>query len=158
MPVYRAQISDDREWFLSPNKVIIPIDTIRNMTPEEIGTQVIQLAERLKALLPYWVDWAPMEFIDDFEQWVSRRADLERKAQEEEEKQRHKKDTRVEISAKYERTFLRIARRDGFMCQQCKDAKELELDHIVPVSKGGTNALSNLQLLCQACNREKRGK
>jgi 5-methylcytosine-specific restriction endonuclease McrA len=34
----------------------------------------------------------------------------------------------------------------------------LEIDHIVPVSKGGTNDASNLQLLCQSCNRGKGNK
>jgi len=30
---------------------------------------------------------------------------------------------------------------------------KLEIDHIVPVSEGGTNRLSNLRILCQNCHR-----
>lgn len=52
-----------------------------------------------------------------------------------------------------------IFKRDGYLCQLCgnsaKDGK-LELDHKVPVSKGGTNAPENLWVLCFDCNRGKR--
>ena len=31
----------------------------------------------------------------------------------------------------------------------------LEIDHIIPLSRGGTDELQNLQTLCYNCNREK---
>jgi 5-methylcytosine-specific restriction endonuclease McrA len=34
----------------------------------------------------------------------------------------------------------------------------LEVEHIVPVSRGGTNDLSNLTVACKSCNRSKRSK
>ena len=50
----------------------------------------------------------------------------------------------------------RVLERAGFSCQACgaraNDGVKLHVDHIHPVSKGGTNDLSNLQCLCQACN------
>ena len=34
----------------------------------------------------------------------------------------------------------------------------IDLDHIVPVSKGGSDELDNLQLLCRKCNGKKSDK
>lgn len=44
---------------------------------------------------------------------------------------------------------------DGHRCVQCGSNKELTLDHILPVSQGGTNCPSNLQTLCNTCNGRK---
>jgi hypothetical protein len=51
-----------------------------------------------------------------------------------------------------------IMERDGFRCCICgRTAKEtkLEVDHRIPVSKGGTDSLDNLWTLCKDCNRGK---
>lgn len=48
----------------------------------------------------------------------------------------------------------RILARDG-RCLRCGATTELEVDHIVPVAHGGSNADENLQTLCRRCNREK---
>jgi hypothetical protein len=45
--------------------------------------------------------------------------------------------------------------RDGARCRICSCARNLEIDHIVPVSKGGTSEEGNLQTLCRRCNRRK---
>jgi hypothetical protein len=45
--------------------------------------------------------------------------------------------------------------RDGGKCVKCGSQENLEYDHIIPVSRGGSNTARNIQLLCEACNREK---
>ena len=45
--------------------------------------------------------------------------------------------------------------RDGGKCQCCGSFQNLEYDHIMPFSCGGGNDASNIQLLCQRCNRSK---
>lgn len=52
-----------------------------------------------------------------------------------------------------------VFQRDGYRCRECgasvKDGATLEIDHIKPVAKGGTNDINNLQTLCKKCNRGK---
>lgn len=42
------------------------------------------------------------------------------------------------------------------VCRRCGSHEDLQLDHIIPVSRGGNDTEENLRLLCGACNR-KRG-
>ncbi|MGA2192481.1 MAG: HNH endonuclease [Nitrospirota bacterium] len=48
-----------------------------------------------------------------------------------------------------------VWRRDQGKCVQCGGNERLEFDHIIPVSKGGSNTERNIQLLCERCNRGK---
>lgn len=53
-----------------------------------------------------------------------------------------------------------IFARDGFICSYCGNwfpVSQLEVDHVIPVSKGGTDEDSNLTTSCINCNRSKGG-
>lgn len=45
--------------------------------------------------------------------------------------------------------------RDGGHCANCGASSDLQYDHVIPLALGGSNSLSNLQLLCGTCNRRK---
>jgi diadenosine tetraphosphate (Ap4A) HIT family hydrolase/5-methylcytosine-specific restriction endonuclease McrA len=52
-----------------------------------------------------------------------------------------------------------VLKRAQFHCELCgipADEKALEVDHIVPRKKLGTDDISNLQALCYTCNAQKR--
>lgn len=63
-------------------------------------------------------------------------------------------------------TFTRQEFRDlaaslGMICVCCKEVlpmEKLEADHIMPLASGGSNDISNIQPLCQPCNRRKSAK
>lgn len=70
-------------------------------------------------------------------------------------------------SAKYQRQLMtpqlreQILSRDKYECKKCGVSKKnekhllLEVDHIIPISRGGITIESNLQALCWKCNRTK---
>ncbi len=55
-----------------------------------------------------------------------------------------------------------ILKRDNFHCVLCgrgpEDGVKLEVDHIIPVSKGGATVRENLRTLCRECNAGKSDK
>ena len=57
-----------------------------------------------------------------------------------------------------------IKERDNYTCCTCGNSTHvepnllLEIDHIIPVAKGGITSEENLQTLCWKCNRAKSDK
>jgi len=50
---------------------------------------------------------------------------------------------------------LKVLIRDGFRCVYCGATKEddrLEVDHVIPASRGGTDDIGNLVVACRRCN------
>lgn len=53
---------------------------------------------------------------------------------------------------------LAIYMRDGHACVYCTTHERLTLDHVKPVSKGGTNEHTNLVTACLPCNAARGNK
>ncbi len=68
------------------------------------------------------------------------------------------------------RKRLIVFERDGWLCAYCgrlckkfsfngkPQGRSATLDHVVPKSRGGSNALSNLVTACMACNTQKHNR
>lgn len=44
----------------------------------------------------------------------------------------------------------------GKECLSCGETEKIEMDHVIPIVKGGENTIENLQPLCKSCNTSKR--
>ena len=65
---------------------------------------------------------------------------------------------RVERGKVSNKMRFSIYERDGYRCRRCNISERyatLEIDHIIPISKGGKSTYENLQTLCHKCNYEK---
>ena len=51
-----------------------------------------------------------------------------------------------------------VYERDKHECRYCGSENHLQIDHIHPMARGGTNDLDNLQILCRKCNLRKSDK
>lgn len=52
---------------------------------------------------------------------------------------------------------LKLIISNGNFCSKCGATSHLHVHHIKPLSKGGTNELSNLMLLCERCHSHEHG-
>lgn len=53
--------------------------------------------------------------------------------------------------------FMRVARRFDYCCAYCGDKPgQLDPDHVVPLSRGGYDSVTNLLPACRSCNGDKR--
>jgi DNA-binding CsgD family transcriptional regulator len=46
----------------------------------------------------------------------------------------------------------------NYECLKCGSKEKVQMDHIVPISKGGAHDISNVQPLCKKCNVQKMTK
>lgn len=54
-----------------------------------------------------------------------------------------------------EKVRIFVWQRDGGRCVTCGGNENLEFDHIIPFSKGGSATERNIQLMCRSCNASK---
>ncbi|MFP3835385.1 HNH endonuclease [Chryseobacterium sp. SIMBA_028] len=52
----------------------------------------------------------------------------------------------------FNRDIRKLLINDNSICAKCSSSQSLQIDHIIPVGKGGRNELSNTQILCSKCN------
>lgn len=65
---------------------------------------------------------------------------------------------RVERGKVSNKMRFSIYERDGYRCRKCGVSNrfaQLEIDHIIPIAKGGKSTYNNLQTLCHKCNVDK---
>jgi len=71
------------------------------------------------------------------------------------EKVARKKKSREHIPSEVQ---IKVWKRDNGKCVLCGSTENLHFDHIIPVSKGGSNSVDNIQILCSKCNLKKSDK
>ena len=57
----------------------------------------------------------------------------------------------------WQRLSAAVLRRDNYVCRYCGE-RATTADHVVPKTKGGTDAMNNLVAACRECNSGKRDR
>lgn len=65
------------------------------------------------------------------------------------------KSQRKKIESTREMLLYCLEKLYGLICKGCGSVENLQIDHIKPLSLGGSSTLDNLQLLCSFCNKSK---
>ena len=64
------------------------------------------------------------------------------------------KNTKTDLTNVEMKEFLK----NNKYCVYCRKGKKLEIDHVIPLSKGGSCMKVNLVMSCDKCNRSKSGR
>lgn len=180
-----VDIGEGRQWYAASDSfshrggaVVVPVDTVDDMTDAEIAAAVRRVAS-----------WVPFIRAENTAQWLLSHGNTVRSMRNTPNPEKyinelapfthlsdeirlaykllvevqvtrnlpkkHVPTERKVVAANYDRLFVSVGRRDGFWCAACRGCNDLELDHVLPVSLGGSSGLDNLQLLCAPCNNQK---
>jgi 5-methylcytosine-specific restriction endonuclease McrA len=69
--------------------------------------------------------------------------------------------TKHVLSKKIRFSRRNVCIRDGYSCQYCGtqlNTKDIQLEHVIPVSKGGKTEWTNIVCSCHKCNSKKRDR
>jgi 5-methylcytosine-specific restriction protein A len=61
----------------------------------------------------------------------------------------------VAYTENWEVIRIAVLKRDGYRCVECGSTFNLEVHHIIPVSRGGKTVMFNLKTLCGTCHNKK---
>ena len=109
------------------------------------------------------------EKLDAIKRKIADSQSLSSKILNEKHRQRKLKDLKKEFPQLYpesrknreyisKSTRIEVRKRDNDRCVDCGSEEDLEFDHIIPYSKGGSSSANNIQILCRPCNRRKSNK
>lgn len=170
-------------WYTKEPCVVVPISIAESLDATTIGTHVKACVEMAKLASAHsFADWLvgnggksetiPEWIIEDYTKDIDNlmlfsgngdKIDLAiQRLENTKSRMLHRtqrKAKRSALQSVYDKTFVMLGRRDGFRCAICKSSEsDLQIDHVNPVIKGGSNDLDNLQLLCSKCNMTKSDK
>jgi 5-methylcytosine-specific restriction endonuclease McrA len=140
----------------------------RDLHREELNAYMaVYRKENREEIVEYLKEWK-LDNPDYDKQWRENNKDKKCKNQRN-YRQKHPEKIRV-FNAVYaskrtkagghftEHQWLLLCKKYDYRCLCCLLRKKLTPDHVIPVSKGGTSNIGNIQPLCLSCNSSKNAK
>lgn len=167
LPLYQAivpeEVGSNGIKFMSP-KYYFPVDSGRGFYELIVAFTLLYALAESFICIGEGRDPKLRKMLEQFKKWYIEIGNIEENVEQE------KKDLELlEISELDSYSFVRAGKwwavlaRDKWKCLSCgRSAREdgvlLEVDHIIPRSKGGSDDMINLQTLCKKCNIGKSNK
>lgn len=156
MTYIKKDISNGSEVGITSGEVVIPVASVSDLSDKQIARVVRELVddyEYLKCCLGSG-ELDGMS-IPEAREYVKRK---EQNKKSQIVKQEFTQRRRRQFDSIRDQLMLALIDRDGYICQHpdCEVQEDLTIDHIVPLSRGGSDELDNLQLLCRQHNGRKR--
>jgi hypothetical protein len=148
-------LPNGKEVGITNGEIVLPVRVLQGMDDEAISLLVKELANDYEFLKDY-LGSGEFEFMT-IEQAKARVMELQRQKRTQAAKRELTRLRRSEFDSRQAQLMLALINRDGYICQHpgCGLQEDLTIDHIVPLSKGGSDDLSNLRLLCRKHNSKK---
>ena len=140
----------------------------RSLHRDELNAYMSEYRKKHREeIIEYLREWK-VDNPDYDKQWQAKNKDKKCKNQRN-YRQRHPEKIRV-FNAVYaskrtnagghftEEQWLSLCKKYNHRCLGCHRRRKLTPDHVIPVSKGGTSNIENIQPLCQPCNSSKNNK
>jgi len=88
--------------------------------------------------------------------WQKKYPSRQIKGRENNRKREARKRASIKLNGSHTRQeWLALLEKSGGCCVKCGTDKDICRDHIIPLSKGGSDLISNIQALCRGCNSRK---
>jgi|SRR6185503_8763625 len=92
---------------------------------------------------------------DDMKYFYNKLRDIQTKISAKKEKTKLIKDRRKQFQKIKKSLFLELKNIKKQVCEICNTDQKISIDHIISISNGGSDDLSNLRFLCTSCNSRK---
>jgi hypothetical protein len=150
-----------REWFVSHYGEVAAdmklsaeaklAGIVLNLYQPNVGPNVPfprfeEIAEQTGGFRVHDMNWAIPELMRKGHLHV----DFPEPVEERQSKPTARRKAKIEPSLRWE-----VWERDDFTCKHCGSRKLLQVDHVIPESRGGPTTLDDLQTLCGTCNGRK---
>ena len=148
------------EGLIGPGEIVLSSKWVNSSDDATLLASVRRMTELSNH--PYLIEThcGGIRNFDSINEFMAAYEDAEIRIASTEKKRQLSAVRRTQFNSRRPELELALIERDGYVCSHpdCKITSVLTIDHIIPLSKGGTDALNNLRFLCRSHNSAKGDK